>query len=231
MRTAAWLGALLATALAVTALGSAWTGGGTGAEPPVRDESSAITPTQSTSDSLLAARFLSGLRGTGPLPCEMAIRSLGVGWGWRGTRGAPDTPEDQRTLLRWATGRPDSAAAEPLRAGLESSDICVRRMAARLLGRMRHQRATRALLAALASPDPTTRRLAAIGLGHAEDRSTLDPLLTALRDEEAPVRAASAWALGEIEDVRALPDLSRLVVDDPEAAVRRAAALAIGGLY
>ena len=162
----------------------------------------------------------------------MAIRSLGIGWGWRGSQHAPDARVEQQELIRWATGRPKQGGAVPaLAAGLADADPCVRRMAARLLGRMRTPESTRALLDALSSPDPATRRLGAIGLGYAEDRTTVDPLLQALDDGDAGVRATAAWALGEVEDPRALPALTRLLARDPDPDVRRAAAVAIGDLY
>lgn len=183
-------------------------------------------------DSLLAARFLAGLRGATPLTCEMAIRSLGIGWGWRGQQRVPDARIDQQELIRWASEGPrDPSAVPPLSAGLVDDDPCVRRMAARLLGRMRNQEANEALLSALSAPDPALRALAAIGLGYAEDRSTVDPLMETLRDEVASVRATAAWALGELEDERALPALAQLLARDSAPEVRRAAAIAIGSLH
>jgi hypothetical protein len=183
-------------------------------------------------DSVIAGRFLAGIRGTRPLACEMVIRSLGVGWGWRSLHAVPDAASEQLDLLRWSTRRPSDPGVVPaLRAGLEDSDPCVRRVAARLLGRTRLSNAVQALLDALASADPGTRQLAAVGLGYAEDRSTVDPLLRTLRAEEPSVRAAAAWALGEIEDTRAVTPLTRLLRDDPDPGVRRAAALALGNNF
>jgi hypothetical protein len=183
-------------------------------------------------DSVLAVRFLAGLRGATPLTCEMAIRTLGIGWGWQGEQRVPDARLDQQELIRWASDGPgDASAIPPLRAGLVDDDPCVRRMAARLLGRMRNPQANEALLSALSAPDPALRSLAAIGLGYAEDRTTVDPLMATLRDEVPSVRATAAWALGEIEDERALPALARLLARDSAPEVRRAAAIAIGNLY
>jgi HEAT repeat protein len=159
----------------------------------------------------------------------MTVRSLGIGWGWGRTQFEPDAERDLYDEVRWATGRPDDASDIPtLRAGLEDADACVRRVSARLLGRVRHPDAVEALLDALGSSSATTRQLAAIGLGYAEDRSAVDPLLDGLGDDVAAVRAAVAWALGEIEDVRAVAPLTRLLRDDPDRDVRRAAALALG---
>ena len=183
-------------------------------------------------DSVLATRFLAGLRGATPLTCEMAIRSLGIGWGWRVQQRVPDAQVDQQELIRWATsGSRDPSAVPPLAAGLVDDDPCVRRMAARLLGRMRNPQANDALLSALSAPDAALRSLAAIGLGYAEDRASVDPLMATLGDAVPSVRATAAWALGEIEDERALPALAQLLARDSAPEVRRAAAIAIGNLY
>jgi len=234
-RTAAKLGAIAAAAVAA---GSLFLHGSEAATPRPSVATAAtsaralLTAQPATADSALAARFLAGLRGAKPLACEMAIRSLGIGWGWRGRQHVPDAQAEQEELLRWASSRPKQAGVvPPLTAGLEDGDPCVRRMAARLLGRMRTPAATRALLEALSAPDPRTRQLGAIGLGYAEDPATVDSLLQALRDDAAGVRATAAWALGEIEDPRALPALTRLLARDPDPDVRRAAAIAIGDLY
>ncbi len=182
-------------------------------------------------DSARAEQFLAGVRGAGPLVCEMAARSLGMGWSWRGLNQHPDASRESQEAIRWATGRLESAdIVPPLVARLEDSDPCVRRLAARLLGRTRHTRAVEALVGALRSANPRTRQLAAVGLGYAEDRTSVDPLLRALRDQEASVRAASAWALGEIEDERPVPALAGVLSGDPDAGVRRAAAIALGNI-
>lgn len=182
-------------------------------------------------DSAFAEQFLAGVRGASPLVCEMAARSLGMGWSWRGLDQHPDASRESQQLIRWATGRLETGdIVVTLVARLEDSDACVRRMATRLLGRIRHPRAVEALVGALGSANPWTRQLAAVGLGYAEDRASVDPLLRALRDQEASVRAASAWALGEIEDERPVPALAGVLSRDPDAGVRRAAAIALGNI-
>lgn len=229
-----WAGLTLAALAAGTLALLSPKPGSSGTSPPHDDVvhlESDIAQT-SVSDSVLAARFLASVRGATPLTCEMAIRSLGIGWGWRGQQRVPDARIDQEELIRWASERPrDHSAVPPLRAGLIDEDPCVRRMAARLLGRMRNREANEALLAALSAPDPALRALAAIGLGYAEDRSTVDPLMETLADEIPSVRATAAWALGEIEDARALPALAQLLARDSAPEVRRAAAIAIGSLH
>jgi hypothetical protein len=192
----------------------------------------AVSAQMAEPDSLFAVRFLAGVRGASPLACDMIVRSLGSGWGWWRLNRDPDAVRDHQDVLRWATQRSsDPSVIPPLRAGLEDSDACVRRVSARLLGRTRHPAAVEALLDALASPSVITRQLAAVGLGYAEDGSAVDPLLRALRDDAASVRAAAAWALGEIEDGRAVAPLARLLRGDPDPGVRRAAALALGSMF
>ncbi|UCC49007.1 MAG: HEAT repeat domain-containing protein, partial [Gemmatimonadota bacterium] len=192
----------------------------------------AVSAQMAEPDSLFAVRFLAGVRSASPLACDMIVRSLSTGWGWSRLNRDPDAVRDRQDVLRWATGRrSDPSVIPPLRAGLEDSDACVRRVSARLLGRTRHPGAVEALLDALASPNVRTRQLAAVGLGYAEDRSAVDPLLRGLRDDAVSVRAAAAWALGEIEDGRAVAPLARLLRDDPDPGVRRAAALALGSMF
>ncbi|NIR45363.1 MAG: HEAT repeat domain-containing protein [Gemmatimonadetes bacterium] len=189
-------------------------------------------PDPALSDSALAVRFLDGVRGATPLACDVVIRSLGIGYGWRHIQVEPDGSADGSEVLRWAQRRSHDPQVIPvLRRHMEDSDVCVRRVAARLLGRTRQPQAVSVLTAALGSPNPTTRQLAAIGLGYAEERSTVDPLLSRLSDEVPAVRAAAAWALGEVEDVRAVAPLSRLLRNDSDPAVRRAAAMALGTMY
>jgi hypothetical protein len=183
-------------------------------------------------DSVLANRFLDGLRGASPVACDMVIRSIGFGYGWQNARVEPDGSEEGSELIRWVRRRSEDPAVVPvLRERMEDSDVCVRRVAARLLGRTRQPEAVSVLTEALSSPNATTRQLAAIGLGYAERRSSVDPLLDRLNDDAPSVRAAAAWALGEVEDIRAVVPLSRLLRNDDDPAVRRAAAIALGTMY
>lgn len=182
-------------------------------------------------DSAYAVAVLAGVRGASPLACEMLMRSVGTGW-WGSFTRHPDARPEFAEHIRWmANHRSDPGSVEPLRRGLEDPDPCVRRVAARLLGRNRHPAAGAALLEALRSGDAETRRVSAIGLGVAELRTATDPLIAALGDGVPPVRSAAAWALGEIEDPRAAPHLIALLERDPDAGVRRAAAWALGAMH
>lgn len=186
---------------------------------------------QTVGEDSLAEYFLESVRGASPFTCEMLVRSLGLGWGWRSLHTEPDAERDLEELVGWATGRPRDPAVVPiLRAGLEDSDPCTRRVSAHLLGRTRHPDAVRSLLEALRSSSAQLRELAAVGLGRAEDREALDPLVGALSDRVPAVRAAAAWALGQIETRGAVEPLVQTLREDADPQVRRAAALALGNL-
>lgn len=219
-----WMGIVALTALAA----------GARAHPPgatagseVRVGTEAQTNTEPMSSASQAEEFLAAVRGTGPLACELIVRTVGQGW-WGGGP-VPDAELAVLEQVRWATQRRDDPAAVPmLRAGLEDTDACVRRASARLLGSTRHPSAAEALLGALQSSNPTTRQLAAVGLGYADQPEAVDPLIRVLRDGESSVRAAAGWALGRIEDRRAVAPLTRLLLEDADPGVRRAAAEALG---
>lgn len=220
LRRIAWMG--VATLVAFVA-------GARAQQPGVR--STAQTPPPAATTESQAEDLLSAVRGATPLACELIVRSVGQGWFSGGWSRAPDAERDVREQARWAAERRDDPSIVPtLRAGLEDADACVRRASARLLGSTRHPAAIEALLDALQSPNPVTRQLAAVGLGYADDLDAVDPLLRVLRDDDAAVRTAAAWALGRIEDRRAVAPLTSLLLDDPDPAVRRAAALALGDI-
>ena len=183
-------------------------------------------------DSEYATQVIERARGTNEFMCELALRSIHNRIGGGYWINAPDAAMDQGELLEWATYQPDSPDAVPvLSDALSDGDRCVRRVAARLLGHVRHPRALEALLDRLRSSDADTRQMAAIGLGYREDRNAVDALLRALTDGAARVRAAVAWALGEIEDRRAIAALTRALQEDPDPTVRRQAARALGQIY
>lgn len=187
--------------------------------------------TVSPADSALAARLVAGVRGADAIVCGLAARALDQGWWGDGPRveaGVSDEPGD-REVVEWALShREDAGAVGPLSAALADPDPCVRRLAARVLGRTRTPEAAAALRRALGSADPAEREMGAVGLGFAEDSVALSVLIDALGDAEARVRIAAAWALGKIEDPAAIEPLTDALVNDGDAPVREAAAWALG---
>ena len=142
-------------------------------------------------------RLLEGIRGATPVQCEMALGSINGWYGWR--QIVPDRDPQAGPLVTWVeVGPKDPGLVAPLGAALEDPDPCVRRMAARLLGRTRLPAARARLLQALGDANPETRRMGAIGLGVYGDRSVVPQLVRALNDREPQVRAAVAWALGAV---------------------------------
>jgi len=171
--------------------------------------------------------MLAGVRGAAPLTCEMTARNLRGNFWDRGMEPVAD-PE-VRALANWA-GRDieDPAVVPILRPALADPDQCVRRIAARLLGRTEAPEAAVALLDSFRSSDSTVREMAALGLGVGEPREALDPLLAAVRSDPARgVRLMAVWAVGELEQARAVEPLLR-VLTDRDPAFRRAAASALG---
>lgn len=187
----------------------------------------------SGSDSTRAVRLLDNARGANPVMCELAMRSIDNRYGGWGSAGrAPDAILGQRALLEWASSKIEDADAVPvLGAALSDDDVCVRRMAARLLGRVEHRSALTMLMNRLEDRDERTRQMAAVGLGYADNRDAVDALMDVLGDRVAAVRAAATWALGEIEDERAVDSLTRLLANDSDPTVRRQAAWALGNMY
>lgn len=216
----------LGAGLALFALGLPLTCSG-----PDSNGVAATRPTAGTADSTLATRLVEAVRGADPVVCGLAARALDQGWWNRGMRVEPAVSDDpvSREVVDWALDPRDAVGAvAPLAAALADPDPCVRRLAARILGRTRSPDAVTALRRALGSADAGEREMAAIGLGFAEDGAALPGLVEALRDPEPGVRIAAAWALGEIESPDAIPPLAEALARDTEAGVREAAAWALG---
>ncbi len=185
------------------------------------------------SDSTRAVQLLANARGANPVMCELAMQSIDRRYGNWGSGGrAPDAIIGQRALLEWASQDiEDAGAVAALGVALADDDTCVRRMAARLFGRVHFPRAVETLLDRLGDRDERTRQMAAVALGFFDDDTGVDALLDALDDRIAAVRAAATWALGEIEAERAVVALTRLLEEDPDPFVRRQAAWALGNMY
>ncbi len=140
--------------------------------------------------------FLEALRGANPIQCELALQNLNGWW------GSDHEPVPDRNPQAWAVvatvtrNRTEPAMIPHLAAALRDEDGCVRRSAARLLGRSRAAAARARLLEALRDPNPAVRQLGAVGLGYGDEPSVESSLVTALRDRDPGVRAAAAWAIG-----------------------------------
>jgi HEAT repeat protein len=188
-------------------------------------------PTPADERAAVAA-VLTAARGSGPLMCALAARAIDQSFHWGDFRPGYD-PRDLEARPVRETVRitldvlHDPGLVEPLRAALSDSDDCVRRLAAPLLGRVRHPQALQALRTALRDAGAATREAAALGLGFAGDSRAMPDLITTLRDGAADVRVAAAWALGQIESRGSVRPLVG-ALDDGDARVRATAAWALG---
>lgn len=196
-------------------------------------DSNGVAATRSTAaaDSALARRLVDAARGADPVVCGLAARALDYGWWESGMGVEPGVSDDPASaeVIDWALApRQAAGAVGPLAGALADTDPCVRRLAARVLGRSRRPEAVVALRRALGSATDQEREMGAVGLGFAEDEAALPDLVEALRDPEPGVRIAAAWALGEIESPQAIPPLAEALAGDEEAGVREAAAWALG---
>lgn len=184
-------------------------------------------------DSAAVVAFLAASRGVDPLVCDLAARSVSgrFGWGGMGDTPASAATRDERArevLLVLSRDLRDPGVVAPLRAALADADVCVRHMAAPLLGRADAPGAFPAMLEGLRAASAETREMAALALGVAERAEGVEPLIQALGDAAPRVRAMSAWALGATEDPRAVEPLARLLRGDADPVVRRTAAWALG---
>ncbi|MCB9505573.1 MAG: HEAT repeat domain-containing protein, partial [Gemmatimonadales bacterium] len=180
-------------------------------------------------DSARVAILLGAMGSTDAAVCEMLSDQLGNFWFSGGEFGIGRLA-DARVAARAArdslSGRlRDPAAIALVTARLASDDPCVRRTAARLLGRSTAPDAALARLATDANPRIREAGLLAIGTHDRPDLRTR--VESALTDREAGVRAMAAWALGSLED-RASVDALTPVLRDPDLRVRTNAAWALG---
>ncbi|HEU4455006.1 MAG TPA: HEAT repeat domain-containing protein [Longimicrobium sp.] len=200
-----------------------------GGRPEPRIEPSFGTVQEGSARELLAA-----VRGANPVLCELATRSLGNHWGL-GSGDAEDVPagvqasEEARRVLEWVNGKIAPAEVAPLGQALSDPDACVRRTAARLLGRIRTPEAGDVLIAALRDNAPGPREAALLGIAHSEDRRAVGPLVDLLGDGDTEVRSGAAWALGHVGSRDAVQPLLRAIRDE-EPRVRRSVARALGRL-
>ena len=212
-------------------------------------------------DSARVATLLASLGSGDALVCDLLAEQIGNFW-WSGDDDGPGQFGDAKKQL---TAARDSLHGSITHAGtlrllttaLANDDPCVRKVAAKLLGRSRIE--TAKLSALLSDPSPRVREAAAYALasgehrdartaletllrtggtdeaamaawtlGEAEDSAAVPALVRATRAPAARVRLAAVSALGEIKDERSLADLERALKSDADAAVRARAAHSIG---
>jgi HEAT repeat protein len=101
--------------------------------------------------------------------------------------------------------------------------IKLRAVAARLLGKLRDERAVGPLGALLSDNDWYVRAVAAGSLGHIGDPDAVPDLVRLTLDSVWQVREAAGAALGRIRDGRATPALAAML-DEPRRQTRRLAA-------
>jgi HEAT repeat protein len=198
-----------------------------GPRPPAE---AAVSASRSPAAAGDAEDLLAAVRGANPVLCELATRQLGNQWG--SMSGEDEdvpaaAPEDARRVIAWAHGELGAADVAPLRTALADPDACVRRAAARLLGRIESPEAVDALLDALRSGERGRQEAAMLGLAHTEDARAVAPLSDVLRSGDAELRGGAAWALGHVGSRDALQPLIRAARDD-EPRVRRSVARALG---
>jgi len=88
--------------------------------------------------------------------------------------------------------------------------------------------AARAFADVLDAERPELRMAAATGLGRVGDPSATEALIQRLSDPKVRVRSRSAMACGRIGDPRAVEPLEKLLTRDPNVAVRKSVAEALG---
>lgn len=186
-------------------------------------------------DVAAATTVLDAVRNVHPVACELIAHTLDNFYGWSRAQPLLDFPGSRdpavRAAARWALSRMDdpTPVIGRLRQAIADPDPCVRQVAARLLGRTRHDTAVDALLSALNESNPATREAAAVGLGFTASEAAVPPLIRLLGDPNPDLRVAAAWALGEIESRTAVPPLIN-ALRDAQPRVRAAAAWALGNI-
>ncbi|MBI2797526.1 MAG: HEAT repeat domain-containing protein [Gemmatimonadetes bacterium] len=183
-------------------------------------------------DSARVAGLLASLGTSDPLVCELIGDQIGNFWSDAGRFGigsfadAPAASQPAKDSLHGRVSDPKAIAV--LTAGLDAANPCVRRVAAKLLGRSRVE--TTALVQLLSSPQARVREAAAYALGAEDRKEARLELERVLKARSGPEAAMAAWTLGDIGDVASLPALvAALSTDDKRT--RYAAAHAIGNLH
>ena len=200
-------------------------------EPPVTatdDDSSRAGP-----DSARVATFLGALAATDRVVCEMVADQVGNFWSDEGPTGigrfADATPGVTLGKDSLAGRVRDPRAIVLLTSTLAADDACVRRLAAKMLGRSAVK--TERIVQLLGEGAPRVREAAAYALGAGERKEARQALERAVEsggaDQATP--AMAAWALGEIRDAASIPVLVRSATS-ADARVRAASVRGLGEL-
>jgi HEAT repeat protein len=190
----------------------------------------------SRDDTAAVSKLLAVVRGADPVVCELTVRAADMHGSWSSWGPISGDPlvmdSSAAALLNWVQRRhTDPSVVPALRAGMQSDDRCVRRLASSLLSRVRHPSVAGVFESALGDRNAGTREAAAFGLGMLEAPSATDPLIEHLHDDSPAVRRAAAWALGQMESKQAMPGLVNLLARDSDPRVRQTAAWAMGNIH
>src|SRR5207302_1466 len=177
--------------------------------------------------------------------CDLIGDQLGNFWmgGEPGRLGRfDDAPNVQGAKDSLAGTITDPRAVSLLVATLGTENPCVRRVAAKLLGRsvvtaavLRGQfedaSFAKDVLPLLRETDPVMRATAAEALGRMKSPRVGAALVGALKDRTAAVRRAAVRALADLHERSAVAPLEGLLRNDPDREVQRECARALGELH
>ena len=156
-------------------------------------------------------------------------RAPGVGDALRA--GLADPSAATRRLAAELLGRlDDETAVGPLDGLLSDEAPEVRAAGLRALATLDRDRGADAATRLAADPDPAVRAESAVAIGRAHGVESIRPALDELLAGERRARLAGIAAAGRIGDVSLLEPILRTLQDDPDAAIRGAAATALGGM-
>jgi HEAT repeat protein len=182
-------------------------------------------------DSARVESYLTAVRAMEPMYCEMLVDQVGNFWNSSGDfrigllAESNRNWEEARDSLYGATTNPAALRREV--RGLDDANACVRRAAAKLLGRS-GPAGYNAIREALRSGSERVREAAALAAGQNDEATALaDDILRATRDQSPNVVAMATWALSEFEKPEYLNRLAELTKHS-DVRVRRAAVHGVG---
>jgi len=187
-------------------------------------------------ESDVSANVLDGLlQHASPRIRESAAYAAGVG-GRHETRAAlerrlADTASGPAAMAAWALGEiQDPASAPALQAAVHAPSPRVRLASAWALGQMEDASYAKDVLPLLRDVDPVMRATAAAALGQMKSPRVGAALVGALTDRNDAVRLAAVSALADLNERSGVAPIEGLLLNDPDAEVRRECASALGSL-